>query len=54
VCENRVLRIIYGSKREEVARSWRRMHNEELHNLYTAPDTMMTTSRRIRWAMKKY
>jgi hypothetical protein len=31
--ENRVLRRIFGPKREEVAGGWRRMHNEELHNL---------------------
>jgi hypothetical protein len=34
VYQNRVLRRIYGPKREEVAGSWRRLHNEELHNLY--------------------
>jgi hypothetical protein len=33
--ENRVLRRIYGPKREEVAGGWRTLHNEELHNLYT-------------------
>jgi hypothetical protein len=32
----RVLRIIFGPKREEVAGSWRRLHNEELHNLYAS------------------
>jgi hypothetical protein len=36
VCENRVLRRIFGSKREEVAGGWRRLHNEELHNLYSS------------------
>jgi hypothetical protein len=34
VCENRVLRKIFGPKREEVEGEWRRLHNEELHNLY--------------------
>jgi hypothetical protein len=34
VYQNRVLRRIFGPKREEVARSLRRLHNEELHNLY--------------------
>jgi hypothetical protein len=34
VFENRVLRRIFGSKSEEVAGDWRRLHNEELHNLY--------------------
>jgi hypothetical protein len=36
VFENRVLRRIFGSKREEMAEGWRRLHNEELHNLYTS------------------
>jgi hypothetical protein len=34
--ENKVLRRIFGSKGEEVAGGWRRLHNEELHNLYTS------------------
>jgi hypothetical protein len=33
---NRVLRRIFGPKREDVAGDWRRLHNEELHNLYTS------------------
>jgi hypothetical protein len=33
VFENRVLRRIFGPKREEVTRDWRKLHNEELHNL---------------------
>jgi len=37
VFENRVLRRIFGPKREEVAGGWRRLHNEELHNLYVSP-----------------
>jgi hypothetical protein len=36
--ENRVLRRIFGTKREEVAGGWRRLHNEDLHNLYSSPD----------------
>jgi hypothetical protein len=36
VSENRLLKIIFGLKREEVARGWRRLHNEELHNLYAS------------------
>jgi hypothetical protein len=36
VSENRALRI-FGPKREEVAGDWRRLHNEELHNLYASP-----------------
>jgi hypothetical protein len=34
VFENRVLRRIFGPKRDEVIASWRKLHNEELHNLY--------------------
>jgi hypothetical protein len=34
--ENRVLKRIFGPKKEEVAGGWRRLHNEELHNLYTS------------------
>jgi hypothetical protein len=34
--ENRALRRIFGPKREEVVGSWRRLHNEELHNLYAS------------------
>jgi hypothetical protein len=34
VFENRVLRRIFGPKRDEVTGEWRKMHNEELHNLY--------------------
>jgi hypothetical protein len=36
VFENRVLRIIFERKREEVVGGWRRLHNEELHNLYAS------------------
>jgi hypothetical protein len=51
VFENRVLRRIFGPKREEVAGGWRRLHNEELHNLYTSPDVIrMIKSRRMSWA----
>jgi hypothetical protein len=35
---NRVLRIIFGPKRDEVTGEWRKLHNEELHNLYSSPD----------------
>jgi hypothetical protein len=37
VLENRVLRIIFGPKRDEVTGGWRKLHNEELHNLYSSP-----------------
>jgi hypothetical protein len=36
VFENRVLRRVFGSKRDEVTGDWRKMHNEELHNLYSS------------------
>jgi hypothetical protein len=38
VFENRVLRRIFGPKREEVAGDWRRLRNKELHNLYASPN----------------
>jgi hypothetical protein len=38
VSENRMLRGIFGPKRDEVVEGWRRVHYEELHNLYTSPD----------------
>jgi hypothetical protein len=38
VFENRVLRRTFGPKMEEVAGGWRKLHNEELHNLYSTPD----------------
>jgi hypothetical protein len=37
VFENRVLRGIFGSKGDEVTGGWRKLHNEELHNLYSSP-----------------
>jgi hypothetical protein len=50
VFENRVLRIL-GLKRDEVAGGWRKLHNEELCNLYYLPSIIrMITSRRMRWA----
>jgi hypothetical protein len=38
VFENTVLRRIFGPKRDEVTGEWRKLHNEELHNLYSSPD----------------
>jgi hypothetical protein len=51
VFENRVLRIIFGPKRDEVAGEWGKSHNEKLHNLYSSPDIIrQVKSRRMRWA----
>jgi hypothetical protein len=51
VFENRVLRRIFGPKRDEVTGGWRKLHNEELHYLYSSPSiNRMIKSRRIRWA----
>jgi hypothetical protein len=48
VFENRVLRRIFGSKRDEVIEGWRKLHNEELHHLYSSPSIMrMIKSRKI-------
>jgi hypothetical protein len=50
VFEKRVLRRIFGPKREEVTGDWRKVHNEELHNLYSFPIIIkMIKSRRLRW-----
>jgi hypothetical protein len=51
VFENRVLRRIFGPKRDEVTGEWRRLHNEELYALYSSPDIIrVIKSRRLRWA----
>jgi hypothetical protein len=51
VFENRPLRRIFGPKRDEVAGGWRKLHNEELHNLYSSRNIIrMIKSRRMRWA----
>jgi hypothetical protein len=48
--DNRVLRRIFGPKRDEVIGGWRKLHNEELHNLYSQPSVIrMIESRRMRW-----
>jgi hypothetical protein len=51
VFENRVLRRIFGPKRDEVTGEWRKLHSEELHNLYSSPNIItQIKSRRMRWA----
>jgi hypothetical protein len=51
VFENRVLRRIFGPKRDGVTGDWRKLHNVELHNLYSSPSIIrIIKSRRLRWA----
>jgi hypothetical protein len=50
VFENRVLRRIFGPKRDEVTGEWRKLHNEELNDLYSLPKIVrVVKSRRMRW-----
>jgi hypothetical protein len=41
VFENRMLRRIFGPKRDRVTGEWRKLHNEELHNLYSSPSKLV-------------
>jgi hypothetical protein len=45
VFENRVLRRVFGPKRDEVTREWRKLHNEELNDLYSSPNIIRVISR---------
>jgi hypothetical protein len=52
VFENRVVRRLFGPKRDEVTGEWRKLHNEKLRNLYSTPDIIrQIKSRRMRWAV---
>jgi len=51
VFENRVLRRVFGPKRDEVTGEWRKLHNEALSDLYALPNIVrVVKSRRMRWA----
>jgi hypothetical protein len=51
VFENRVLRRIFGPKKDEETAGWRKMRNEELHELYSSPSIIrMIKSKRMKWA----
>jgi len=51
VFENRVLRIIFGSTRDEITGEWRKPHNEELNDLYSSPNILrVIKSRSMSWA----
>ena len=48
--ENGVLRRIFGPKRDEATREWRKLHNEELNDLYSSPNTVRVIKSRMGWA----
>jgi len=51
VFENRVLRRVFGPKRDELTGDWRKLHNEELRDLYSLPNIVrVVKSRTVRWA----
>ena len=50
VVENRVLRGVFVAKRDEVTGEWRKLHNEELNDLYCSPNIVRVIESRMRWA----
>jgi hypothetical protein len=50
VFENRVLRRVFGAKRDEVTGEWRKLHNEEFNDLHSSPNIVRVVKSRIRWA----
>jgi hypothetical protein len=52
VFENRALRRIFGTRKNEVTRGWRKLHNEELRNLFSSSIVIrIVKSRRMRWSV---
>jgi hypothetical protein len=49
VFENRMLRRVFGPKRDGVTRGWRKLHNEELHDLYSSPSVTSMVKSERRW-----
>jgi hypothetical protein len=50
VFENRVLRRLFGPERDEVTGEWRKLHNEELHDLYSSPSITRIMKLKMKWA----
>ena len=51
VFENKVLRKIFGAKKDEITEEWRKLHNAEVHAFYSSPNIIRSLkSRRLRWA----
>jgi hypothetical protein len=48
--ENRVFRRIFGPRRDEITGEWRKLHNQELHDMYSSPNSVRVIKSRMRWA----